>query len=74
MRDRVSSALLIVGLGQTKPVKVRRFVVAQSIETRILELQNKKTALAHGALHSTENYDDLTKRQQDIVQLFEGFT
>lgn len=37
-------------LGQTKPVHVTRFVIAGSIEERILELQDRKKTIAQGAL------------------------
>ncbi len=37
-------------LGQTKPVTVTRFYVQNSIEERILELQDRKRVLAEGAL------------------------
>jgi len=37
-------------LGQTRPVFVTRFVIQDSIEERILELQKKKNELARGKL------------------------
>lgn len=37
-------------LGQTRPVLVRRLVIANTIEDRILQLQDKKQALADGSL------------------------
>jgi len=36
--------------GQTKPVSVARIIVKRSVEERILELQEKKKALAATAL------------------------
>jgi SNF2 family DNA or RNA helicase len=37
-------------LGQTKPVHVTRFIIKDSIEERIMELQERKKMLAQGAL------------------------
>ncbi|SPQ94173.1 unnamed protein product (mitochondrion) [Plasmodiophora brassicae] len=61
-------------IGQLKNVNVRRFVVARSIEERILELQNKKLAIAQGVLHH-DDYDDndLSERLHDLMGLFEDF-
>ncbi len=52
-------------LGQKKPVFVTRFVIQDSIEEKILSLQEKKKALAAGALSgdrkaiSKLNFEDL---------------
>lgn len=37
-------------IGQTKPVRVVRLVSANSVENRILEIQEAKQALGKGAL------------------------
>lgn len=37
-------------IGQTKPVRVVRMVSANSVEDRILEIQERKQALGKGAL------------------------
>lgn len=37
-------------IGQTKPVRVIRMVAGDSVENRILELQEAKQALGKGAL------------------------
>jgi SNF2 family DNA or RNA helicase len=37
-------------IGQSRPVSVKRFIIQNSIEERILELQEKKRSLARGAL------------------------
>ncbi|CAN0098000.1 unnamed protein product, partial [Laminaria digitata] len=37
-------------IGQTKPVRVVRMVSANSVETRILEIQEAKQALGKGVL------------------------
>jgi len=42
-------------LGQTKPVRVTRFIIKGSIEERILELQERKRTLAQGALGMNSN-------------------
>ena len=41
--------------GQTKPVDVARIIVKNSVEERILELQEKKKALAAAALGDEAN-------------------
>lgn len=37
-------------LGQTRPVHVQRLVISNTIEDRILELQDRKQSLADGSL------------------------
>lgn len=41
-------------LGQFKPVTVRRFIVNNTIEQRILQLQERKNLLARGAMATRE--------------------
>lgn len=43
-------------IGQTKPVRVVRLVCTNSVENRILEIQEKKQTLGKGALRKVEVY------------------
>lgn len=52
-------------LGQTKTVYVTRFIIENSIEERILELQNRKKLLVQGAL----GIDNTELRQVRIDEL-----
>jgi SNF2 family DNA or RNA helicase len=45
-------------LGQTKPVTTVRYIVRDSIEERILDMQRKKMTLANMALQQTTDEDD----------------
>lgn len=44
-------------IGQTKPVRVVRMVSADSVEDRILEIQEAKEALGTGALRKVRKED-----------------
>lgn len=56
-------------LGQTKPVTVTRYVVAETIEEKILQLHEKKKQLAQGALG--EHRQQLAKlNMKDLELLF----
>jgi len=55
-------------VGQTKPVHVIRFTIQNSVEDRILALQEKKRKLAEGALRKSEIATKLTV--DDLVDLF----
>eukprot|EP00002_Diphylleia_rotans_P007860 TRINITY_DN1753_c0_g1_i1.p1 TRINITY_DN1753_c0_g1~~TRINITY_DN1753_c0_g1_i1.p1 ORF type:complete len:1009 (-),score=189.43 TRINITY_DN1753_c0_g1_i1:1390-4266(-) len=56
-------------LNQTRPVMVIRFIIQDSIEDKILELQEKKRLLAHGAL--SRNPSELRQlRLEDLKLLF----
>jgi DNA repair protein RAD5 len=54
-------------IGQTKTVEIRRLVVQDSIEERILELQEKKSRLAQGALSCFEG--DQNRLQLEDIRL-----
>ncbi|PPQ65037.1 hypothetical protein CVT24_008185 [Panaeolus cyanescens] len=41
-------------LGQTRPVKVQRLVISNTVEDRIMDLQNRKQLLADGSLGEGE--------------------
>ncbi|KAL6060920.1 SNF2 family N-terminal domain-containing protein [Balamuthia mandrillaris] len=60
-------------LGQKRPVVVTRFLMKNSIEERIMELQEKKKALAQGALcpEKRESVSRLTIK--DLKLLFRDF-
>lgn len=54
-------------IGQTREVVVTRFVIADTVEERILALQERKRALAEGALHGS---DKAQLRIEDLKMLF----
>lgn len=54
-------------LGQKKPVVVTRFIIANTIEERILELQSKKRQLVQGALGTRELK---RMREEELSMLF----
>jgi len=58
-------------LGQTRPVKVVRYIAERSIEGRILELQRRKAALGKGALHRLSAEEARVARAQDLKSLFD---
>ncbi len=45
-------------LGQTKPVNVYRYLVKDSIENRILQIQKRKDSLIHHALNKDPKQTD----------------
>ncbi|KAK4714161.1 hypothetical protein R3W88_020068 [Solanum pinnatisectum] len=55
-------------IGQYKPVKIVRFVIENTIEERILELQEKKKLLFEGTIGSSEALGKLTT--EDLMSLF----
>lgn len=58
-------------IGQTKPVRVVRLVCTNSVENRILEIQEKKQTLGKGALRKL-SADELRKtRMADLRSIFE---
>jgi len=59
-------------LGQTKPVEVVRFICADSVEEKILELQNSKREMTTTALarSSRSQEDQKQERLQDLITLF----
>lgn len=59
-------------IGQTKPVKIKRFKIINTVEDRILELQARKRELILGAL-GTEGMQTLGRRRltmREMGQLF----
>merc|ERR1719231_1788168 len=50
-------------IGQAYPVRVKRFLMQHSVEDRILELQQKKSALVKGAL-GAQGEQETTKAQR----------
>ncbi|CAN0101972.1 unnamed protein product [Scytosiphon promiscuus] len=58
-------------IGQTKPVRVVRMVSADSIEDRILEMQEAKQALGSGALRKLKPDEIRKARMTDLRTIFE---
>lgn len=58
-------------IGQDKPVFVYKLITNQSIEQRILQLQEKKAQLARSILE--QSTDDVQFNEEDIMNLFEKF-
>ena len=52
------------------PVKVKRYLMQQSVEDRILELQHKKSALVKGALGGASAEEAKAMRVEDLKWLF----
>ncbi|CAA7268014.1 unnamed protein product [Cyclocybe aegerita] len=58
-------------LGQTRPVTTVKFIIENSIEARLLEVQRKKTELANMTLGQTYTKSELLQRRLDeLAQLF----
>jgi DNA repair protein RAD5 len=61
-------------IGQSRRVRVRRFVVQNTVEARIQELQDRKLKLAAGALQQCKDGDDESKaRLENLMSLFRAF-
>ncbi|KAJ9123749.1 hypothetical protein QFC24_003523 [Naganishia onofrii] len=58
-------------IGQTKPVEVHRIVIPNSVEQRILALQEKKAALAEGAYGEGKGGKLGRLSVQDLMALFD---
>ncbi len=56
-------------IGQTRPVMVHRLVAADTVESRILALQERKRALADAALGDAAGAAELTR--EDLIGLLE---
>ena len=59
-------------IGQTKPVSVTRIVAANSIEEKILELQDKKRALTKLTFGSAPKTLQEMERMNDLRLLFDS--
>ncbi|KAF9287825.1 hypothetical protein BGZ88_008455 [Linnemannia elongata] len=60
-------------LGQTKPVDVVRFIIKESIEENILELQKRKAALSDMTFSEKLSKQEVLKRRlEDLKCLFRG--
>ncbi|KAG0252829.1 hypothetical protein BG011_006717 [Mortierella polycephala] len=60
-------------LGQTKPVDVVRFIIKESIEENILELQKRKTELSDMTFAEKLSKQEVLKRRlEDLKYLFQG--
>ncbi|KAF8932902.1 hypothetical protein CPC16_004898 [Podila verticillata] len=60
-------------LGQTKPVDVIRFIIKESIEENILELQKRKTELSEMTFSEKLSKQEVLKRRlEDLKYLFQG--
>ncbi|KAF5374992.1 hypothetical protein D9758_000446 [Tetrapyrgos nigripes] len=58
-------------LGQTKPVTAVKLIIEGSIESRLLEVQKKKTALANMTLGQTLSKSERdARRMEELQQLF----
>ncbi|KAF8167732.1 SNF2 family DNA-dependent ATPase [Crassisporium funariophilum] len=58
-------------LGQTRPVTTIKFIIENSIEARLLEVQRKKTELANMTLgQNFSKADLLARRMEELSQLF----
>ncbi|KAF9546609.1 hypothetical protein EC957_009532 [Mortierella hygrophila] len=60
-------------LGQTKPVDVVRFIIKESIEENILELQKRKAELSEMTFAEKLSKQEVLKRRlEDLKYLFQG--
>ncbi|KAA1130014.1 hypothetical protein PGTUg99_001321 [Puccinia graminis f. sp. tritici] len=58
-------------LGQTKPVRMIRYIISGSVEQNMLEIQKRKTELANMSLGQTLSKEELAKRRvEDLHILF----
>ncbi|KAH9825255.1 SNF2 family N-terminal domain-containing protein [Melampsora americana] len=58
-------------LGQTKPVRMIRYIISGSVEQNMLEIQKRKTELANMSLGQTLSKVELAKRRvEDLSILF----
>lgn len=56
-------------IGQHRPIRIHRIIIENSIESKILELQNKKKALFESSIE--QNYAAVEKiNEEDLHFLF----
>ena len=60
-------------IGQTRPVRVVRYLTKFTVEQRMVELQEAKRALAKGALARLSEAELRRTRLKDLCKLFDGF-
>lgn len=60
-------------IGQTRPVRVVRYVTKYTVEQRMIELQEAKSAQAKGALARLSEAEQKRANMQDLCKLFDGF-
>ena len=58
-------------IGQTRKVVVNRFVAANSIEARMVELQEAKAAMGKGAFEKLSEQEKRKVRLGDVKRLLE---
>lgn len=58
-------------IGQTRDVRVVRFVAANSIESRMVDLQEAKAAIGKGAFESLSADEKKKTRLSDLKKLLE---
>jgi SNF2 family DNA or RNA helicase len=58
-------------LGQTRACRVIRFVAAESIESRMVELQEAKAAIGKGAFESLNVEEKRKARMADLKKVLE---
>ena len=59
-------------IGQQKPVKVHRILVENTVEDRIIELQNRKRRLVEAALDEKASQGLGRLGRQELIYLFNG--
>jgi len=58
-------------LGQTRPCRVVRFVAADSVESRMVDLQEAKAAVGKGAFENLSAEEKRKARMSDLKKLLE---
>ena len=58
-------------IGQTREVRVVRFVAADSIESRMVDLQEAKAAMGKGAFENLSKEEKKKARMGDVKRLLE---
>jgi SWI/SNF-related matrix-associated actin-dependent regulator of chromatin subfamily A3 len=58
-------------IGQTRPVRVLRFIMKDSLEERMLALQESKAALGKGAMEKLSPDEKRKARTTDLKDLFQ---